>query len=41
VREIAGQYGVSIATARKALGVLVEGGLIVVTPGWGAFRSEP
>src|SRR5260221_13164395 len=36
VREIAGQYGVSIATARKALGVLVEAGLIVVTPGWGS-----
>jgi DNA-binding GntR family transcriptional regulator len=41
VREIAGQDGVSIATARKALGVLAEAGLIVVTPGWGAFRSEP
>jgi DNA-binding GntR family transcriptional regulator len=40
LREIAGQYTVSIATARKALAVLAEEGLVVVTPGWGVFRAE-
>jgi DNA-binding GntR family transcriptional regulator len=40
VREIAEQYGVSIATARKALAVLAEDGLLVATPGWGVFRAE-
>lgn len=32
VRKIAEEYGVSIGTARKALVVLREAGLIVVTP---------
>jgi GntR family transcriptional regulator len=37
VRAIADQYSVSLATARKALSVLAEDGLITVTPGWGSF----
>jgi DNA-binding GntR family transcriptional regulator len=37
VRAIADQYSVILATARKALSVLAEDGLITVTPGWGSF----
>ncbi len=37
VRAIADQYSVSLATARKALSVLADDGLITVTPGWGSF----
>lgn len=37
VRAIADQYSVSLATARKALAVLADDGLITVTPGWGSF----
>ena len=37
VRAIADQYSVSLATARKALAVLADDGLIRVTPGWGSF----
>jgi len=40
LRDIATQYTVSTATARRALIVLRDDGLVVVTPGWGAFRSE-
>jgi GntR family transcriptional regulator len=40
VREIAAQYAVSVTTARRALATLQDAGLVVVTPGWGAFRSE-
>ena len=40
VRKIGQQYGVSIGTARRALAVLSEEGLIVVTPSWGAFIPE-
>jgi len=39
VRQIAEQYGVSIATARKALAVLAEAGLVRTEPGWGVFRA--
>ena len=39
MREIAEQYGVSLATARKAVSVLAEEGLVTVTPGWGPFRA--
>jgi DNA-binding GntR family transcriptional regulator len=39
MREIADQYGVSLATARKAVSVLAEERLVTVTPGWGAFRA--
>jgi hypothetical protein len=34
------EYGVSIGTARRALVVLREAGLIVVTPSWGAFIPQ-
>ncbi len=40
VRKIAEEYGVSIGTARRALVVLREAGLIVVTPSWGAFIPQ-
>lgn len=34
------RYGVARLTASKALGVLVEEGLAVYTPGWGHFVAE-
>jgi GntR family transcriptional regulator len=37
VRQIGEQYGVSLATARRAVAVLRDEGLVVVTPSWGAF----
>lgn len=40
VRKIAEVYGVSIGTARRALVVLREAGLIEVTPSWGAFIPQ-
>jgi DNA-binding GntR family transcriptional regulator len=40
MREIAEQYGVSLNTARRALTVLRDAGLVVITPGWGVFRAE-
>jgi len=40
VRQIADQYGVSVATARRALVILRDDALITVTPGWGVFRSD-
>lgn len=40
VRQIAGEYGVSIGTARRALALLSDEGLVVVTPSWGAFIPE-
>ena len=40
VRQIAEHYSVSIGTARRAVTVLAEEGLVVVTPSWGAFIPE-
>ncbi len=40
VRMIAAEYRVSIGTARRALAVLADDGLVVVTPSWGAFIPE-
>jgi len=40
VRQLGEEYEVSIGTARRALAVLAEEGLIVVTPSWGAFMPE-
>ncbi len=40
VRQLGEEYEVSIGTARRALAVLAEEGLIVVTPSWGAFIPE-
>ncbi len=40
VRQLAEQYGVAIGTARRALTLLRDEGLIVVTPSWGAFIPE-
>ena len=40
VRQIGDEYGVSIGTARRAIGVLADEGLVVVTPSWGAFIPE-
>jgi DNA-binding GntR family transcriptional regulator len=40
VRQLAEQYGVAIGTARRALTILRDEGLIVVTPSWGAFIPE-
>jgi DNA-binding GntR family transcriptional regulator len=40
VRQIAEEHGVSIGTARRALSVLADEGLVVVTPSWGAFIPE-
>ena len=31
------EYGIARNTARHALAVLAEGGLIEITPGWGSF----
>jgi DNA-binding GntR family transcriptional regulator len=40
VRELAGEYDVSIATIRKAVALLRNQGLLTVQPGWGIFRSS-
>jgi DNA-binding GntR family transcriptional regulator len=40
VRDVAAEYGVSVTTVRKALGILQADGLITVTPGWGVFRAS-
>jgi DNA-binding GntR family transcriptional regulator len=40
VRQLAEEYGVAIGTARRALTLLRDEGLIVVTPSWGAFIPE-
>jgi GntR family transcriptional regulator len=37
LRQIVDEYGVSMGTARKAVDVLSEAGLIEVYPGYGAF----
>ena len=38
--ELAGQYGVSRGTARRAVGILVAEGRLTVAQGWGTFVSE-
>jgi DNA-binding GntR family transcriptional regulator len=40
LRELAGAYEVSVSTARRALRILSDEGLITVTPGWGIFRAS-
>jgi DNA-binding GntR family transcriptional regulator len=40
VRKLAEQYGVSIGTARRAVAVLRDEGLVTVTPNWGAFIPD-
>ncbi len=39
VRQIAAEYEVSVTTARRAITVLSDDGLVTVTPGWGIFRA--
>jgi DNA-binding GntR family transcriptional regulator len=39
VRDIAEQYGVSLNTARKAVQVIADAGLVEVFPGYGVFRK--
>jgi DNA-binding GntR family transcriptional regulator len=39
LRELAVEYGVSLATARKAVQALADAGLVEVYPGWGVFRA--
>jgi DNA-binding GntR family transcriptional regulator len=34
------QYGIARNTARHALAVLADDGLIEITPGWGSFVKE-
>ncbi len=37
---MAGEYGVSVPTVRKALDVLKAEGVVVSTPGYGTFVAE-
>jgi DNA-binding GntR family transcriptional regulator len=39
VRAIAAEYGVAVNTARRAVELLKEAGLVTVEPGWGVFRA--
>lgn len=41
VRQLAKQYGVSPATARRALALLKEWGLTEGVSGWGTFVAGP
>jgi GntR family transcriptional regulator len=41
VRHLAKHYKVSINTARRAVDLLKEDGLVTVEPGWGVFRAAP
>jgi DNA-binding GntR family transcriptional regulator len=38
LEELAEHYSVSVTTARKAVGVLAEAGLVEVIHGYGVFR---
>ncbi len=40
VRELAEVYGVSVNTARRAVELLKDAGLVTVEPGWGVFRAQ-
>ena len=40
-RDLAAEYQVALGTARKAIGVLREKGLLVTTPSKGTFVSFP
>ena len=40
ILAMAGQYGVSVPTVRKALAVLKAEGLVTGVPGYGTFISE-
>jgi GntR family transcriptional regulator len=39
VRAIADHYDVSTNTARRAVELLKDAGLVTVEPGWGVFRA--
>jgi GntR family transcriptional regulator len=39
-REMAASYGVALGTMRKAVGILKEKGLVIVTPHKGVFVSR-
>ncbi len=40
ILAMAGEYGVSVPTVRKALDVLKAEGVVVSTPGYGTFVAE-
>lgn len=40
ILAMAGEYGVSVPTVRKALAVLKDEGLVTGIAGWGTFISE-
>jgi DNA-binding GntR family transcriptional regulator len=40
-RYLADEYGVALATVRKALALLREEGLVVTAPGWGSSVAGP
>jgi DNA-binding GntR family transcriptional regulator len=43
VRDLMGQYDVAMNTARRAIAVLVEAGIVHVVKGWGVFvvKKDP
>ena len=40
IRQLSQDYEVALNTARRALALLVDDGLIVTTPGWGSFVKQ-
>jgi len=40
-RDLAAEYGVALGTMRKAVGILKDKGLVIVTPSKGVFIAEP
>jgi GntR family transcriptional regulator len=40
-REMAASYGVALGTMRKAIAILKDKGLVIVTPHKGVFVSQP